>query len=87
MIITLAFVNGFQEQVSQKVFSFWGHVRIQEKQPFKALIAEESPIIKNDSLIEAINKNPEIKNIHPFATKYAILKTKEEIERCVAKRL
>lgn len=79
MIITLAFANGFQQQVSQKVFSFWGHVRIQEKQPFRALIAEETPIIKNDSLIEAINKNPEIQNIHPFATKYAILKTKDDM--------
>jgi lipoprotein-releasing system permease protein len=56
MIITLAFANGFQEQVSQKVFSFWGHLRIQEKQPFKALIAEEIPLIKNDTLVEAIKK-------------------------------
>lgn len=85
MIITLAFANGFQEQVSQKVFSFWGHIRIQEKQPFKALIAEETPLLKNDSLIDAIRKNPEVKSIHPFATKYAILKTKDEIEGVLLK--
>lgn len=85
MIITLAFANGFQEEVSQKVFSFWGHVRIQEKQPFKALIAEETPIIKDDALIEEIKKDPGIENIHPFATKYAILKTKDEIEGVLLK--
>ena len=85
MIITLAFANGFQEQVSQKVFSFWGHIRIQEKQPFKALIAEETPLEKNDSLIADVRKNPRVQSVHPFATKYAILKTKDEIEGVLLK--
>lgn len=85
MIITLAFANGFQEQVSQKVFSFWGHIRIQEKQPFKSLIAEESPIIKNDTLVDQIRNNPDVESIHPFATKYTILKTKDEIEGVLLK--
>lgn len=87
MIITLAFVNGFQEQVSQKVFSFLGHVRIQDKQPFKALIAEETPIEKDDSLVNEIRQNQEILSIHPFATKYATLKTKEDIEGVLVKGL
>ena len=85
MIITLSFANGFQEQVSQKVFSFWGHIRIQEKQPFKALIAEEIPLIKNDTLVDEIRKNPTVESIHPFATKYAMLKTKDEIEGVLLK--
>lgn len=87
MIITLAFVNGFQEQVSQKVFSFLGHLRIQEKQPYKALIAEETPIEKNDSLIAMIRQNPDIQSIHPFATKYATLKTRDDIEGVLVKGL
>lgn len=85
MIITLAFVNGFQEQVSQKVFSFLGHIRIQEKQPFKALIAEEIPIEKKDTLVDAIRRNNEVQSIHPFATKYATLKTREDIEGVLLK--
>lgn len=87
MIVTLALANGFQEKVAQKIFSFWGHIRIQEKQPDKAVIAEETPISKNDSLIMAIKKNPEVLSIHPFATKYAILKTKDEIEGVLLKGL
>ena len=85
MIVTLSLANGFQQTVSQKVFSFWGHIRVQERQPDKTIIAEESPIIKNDSLAENIGKNPAVESIHPFATKYAILKTKEEIEGVLIK--
>jgi len=85
MIVTLAFANGFQDAVSKKVFAFWGHIRIQEKQPDKAIISEESPILKNDTLVQKIAANPEVQSIHPFATKYAILKTKDEIEGVLLK--
>lgn len=85
MIMTLALVNGFQDAVGQKVFSFWGHVRIQEKQPEKSVLTEEIPIVRNDSLVTLIKQNPEIKTIHPFATKYAILKTKDEMEGVMVK--
>ncbi len=50
MIVTLALANGFQEAVSQKIFSFWGHIRIQEKQPGKAIISEEIAITENKEL-------------------------------------
>lgn len=80
MIVTLSLANGFQATVSQKVFSFLGHIRIQEKQPQKAIISEEYPIIKDDQLVEQIRKNPQVASIHPFSTKYAILKTKDEIQ-------
>jgi lipoprotein-releasing system permease protein len=85
MIITLSFVNGFQNTVSQKVFSFWGHVRVQYRQPMKANIAEEVPIEKNDVLYRAIKGLPGVASVHPFATKYAILKTTEEMEGVLLK--
>jgi len=85
MIITLAFANGFQETVGQKIFSFLGHIHVQEKQPFKALITEEIPIIKNDTLVDEIKRNPQVKSIHPFATRYGILKTNDDIEGVLVK--
>lgn len=87
MIITLSFVNGFQETVSQKVFSFWGHIRVQHKQPQKSAIAEEMAIEKDENVFTLIKNNPEVKSIHPFATKYAILKTNSEIEGLLVKGL
>ena len=85
MIVTLSFVNGFEETVSNKVFSFWGHIRMQYRQPMKAAIAEEIPIEKNDTLVQQVRKMPQVASVHPFATKYAILKTPDEMEGILLK--
>lgn len=85
MIITLAFANGFQETVTKKVFSFWGHIRIQEKQPDKTIISEESPIVANASLVKSIAQHPQVESIHAFATRYAMIKTREDIEGVLLK--
>lgn len=85
MMITLSFVNGFQETVSQKVFSFWGHARISYRQPVKSSIAEEEPIEKNDRLLKDVKQTAGIRAVYPFTTKYAILKTSEEMEGVLVK--
>ena len=85
MLLTLAFTNGFQAEVSNKVFSFLGHIRIQERQPLKAIIAEELPLQMNDTLEAEIRRNPAVRQIHPFSTKYAILKTSDELEGVLLK--
>jgi lipoprotein-releasing system permease protein len=87
MIITLSFVNGFQETVSNKVFSFWGHVRIGFRQPMKTNIAEEEPIHTDDTLVASVKKMAQVRSIHPFATKNAILKANDEIEGVLVKGL
>lgn len=59
MIITLSFVNGFQRTVSEKVFSFWGHVRVQKYEPNKSLVAEETAINKDASIEALIRQDPD----------------------------
>lgn len=80
MIITLAFVNGFQETVSKKVFSFWGHIRVQQYEPVKALVAEETPLEKNEAIVAELQKISQVKTIQSFATKSAVLQQKANIE-------
>jgi len=80
MIITLAFVSGFQKTVSEKVFSFWGHIRVQHFETNKALVAEETPIQKNDTVYQALLHEPGVKHIQVFATKSAVLERHKEIE-------
>lgn len=85
MILTLAFTAGFQQTISQKIFSFWGHIRIQHYDALQVAIAEELPIRKNDSVLRLKQRYPEIKNIQAFATKSAILKTADAIEAVLFK--
>ncbi len=80
MIITLSFVNGFQKTISQKVFSFWGHIRVQHIEADKALVAEESPITKNDTVELIIKQQKGVKRTEVFATKSAVLEKQKEIE-------
>jgi len=87
MIVTLGFVNGFQETVSNKVFSFSSHIRVQNKQADRTAIAEETPIEKDDTAIESMKKDLRVKSIHPFATRYAILKTRDAMEGVLIKGL
>lgn len=85
MVVALAFVNGFQETVSRKVFSFCGHIRVQHYEPLRANIAEESPIARNDTVEKEILQNNEVVHIQPYATKSAILRTPETIEGIIFK--
>jgi lipoprotein-releasing system permease protein len=80
MIITLASVNGFQRAVAQKVFSFWGHIRVQHYEANKALVAEENPIEKNDTVVQLLKQQPDVVKVQAYATKSAVLEKNKEIE-------
>lgn len=80
MIVSLAITNGFQYTVSQKIFSFWGHIRVQHFEPGKVATAEENAIEKNDTVLQIIRNTKGIQSVNAFATKSAILKTSETIE-------
>ncbi|MES2328959.1 MAG: FtsX-like permease family protein [Bacteroidota bacterium] len=85
MIITLAFVNGFQQTVSGKVFSFWGHIRVQKYEPNKSLVAEETAIAKNDTIESVLRSEPGVQQVQSFATKSAVLEKNKEIEGVLLK--
>lgn len=80
MIITIAFAGGFQQTISNKIFGFFGHVRVQDYNALQYSVAEDLPLKKNDSVYRLPKLHPEIKKVQAYATKNAVLKTSETIE-------
>jgi len=78
MIITMAVVTGFQQQIIDKITTFTSHLQINDYDPNQSL--EPNPISIDQSIINKIKATKNVKHIQAFATKNGILKTKTEMK-------
>jgi lipoprotein-releasing system permease protein len=85
MIITVCFVNGFQASVSQKIYSFWGHIRVQHYEPDKSIVSEEQPITRDSSIEQQLHNNKSLAYFQPYATKSAVIDKANNIEGILLK--
>ncbi|MES2132875.1 MAG: ABC transporter permease [Bacteroidota bacterium] len=83
MIITMAVITGFQQQITKKITTFTAHLRINEYDENQS--QEPSPIIIGKPMLKAIEAVNNVGHIQAFATKNGILKTKTENEGIVLK--
>ncbi len=85
MIVALSFINGFQQVVAEKIFHFWGHLRVQHFEPLKSSIAEASAIQRTYEIEDTLRRTSGVKSIAPYANKSAILKSPGSIEGVLVK--
>ena len=76
-------LGGFQDKISEKVFSFTGHYQVQKFVSGNAF--EESPTSKNSDFYKEYTKNSLISHVQVYAHKPGLLKGDEEVEGVLMK--
>jgi lipoprotein-releasing system permease protein len=83
MILSLAIVKGFKQEIREKVRGFSGDIQI-VKYDLNASY-ENSPFAADASFLQQVKTNKAFSHIAPFATKPAIIKANDAIEGVVLK--
>ncbi len=83
MILAVAILTGFKQEIREKVVGFGSHIQITNLD--SNMSYETTPISDTQSFIPTIKQIPGIKHIQVFATKAGIIKTDEEIQGVVLK--
>jgi lipoprotein-releasing system permease protein len=81
MILAIAVVMGFKYTITEKLYSFMGHVHVV---PFSGgqspTLAYSEPIQANQELANAIRKIPHVRAVTPFATRPVIVQAHGQLE-------
>jgi lipoprotein-releasing system permease protein len=83
MILSLAIVRGFKQEIKDKVRGFNGDIKVINYDLNSSL--ENSSFLNDDDFYKMAKKSHFITQIMPFATKPGIIKTRDEIEGVVLK--
>jgi lipoprotein-releasing system permease protein len=85
MIISVAVVIGFKEEVRGKVIGFGSHIQISN---FDAVRSYETvPVVVGDSLMQALRNDPEVTHVQRYSTKFGMIKTDDNFLGIVLKGL
>ena len=83
MIISVAVVTGFKNQITNKVIGFGGHIQIEYLDNNASY--ETKPISTNQVFLPDIEKIPGVVNIQKYAIKAGIIKTKQDFQLTLLK--
>ena len=83
MILSVAVVTGFQNEIKAKLIGFNSHIQISNYD--NNVSAEPKPISKIQPFLTQLKCNPEIRHIEVYATKNGIVKTKTDNEGILLK--
>ncbi len=83
MILAVAILTGFKQQIREKVVGFGSNIQITNFDSNLSL--ETTPISDTQKFVSVIKKIPGIKHVQVFATKAGIIRTADEIQGVVLK--
>ncbi|MGI4760944.1 MAG: ABC transporter permease [Janthinobacterium lividum] len=82
MIVSFSILQGFREQIQDKIFSFGAHMQLSRYDTNNSL--EVAPISEPE-LRRQLARYPQVASVQPFARKTAIIKTTDEVLGVVLK--
>ena len=83
MILAVAILTGFKQQIREKVVGFGSHIQIMNYD--SNISFETTPISDTQKFIPIIKQIPGIQHIQVFGTKAGIIRTEEDIQGVVLK--
>lgn len=83
MILAIAVLNGFKNEVSGKQRGFFGDITIHDNFSFRSL--DQGPVWLSDEQISVLRSLPEVVDVRKFATKPGIINVNGEVEGVVLK--
>ncbi len=83
MIISIAVVIGFKQEIRNKTIGFGGHIQVTNFDSNNTF--EMQPIEADDALMQKLAAIPNIKNVQHFVTKPGIIKTSDQFQGIVLK--
>jgi len=83
MIVSIAVVVGFKNEIRNKIIGFGSHIQIVNYDSNTSY--ETAPISKNHSFYPSLDSIDGIKHIQVFATKPGIIKTRQDIQGAIVK--
>jgi ABC-type transport system, involved in lipoprotein release, permease component len=83
MIVSVAVVIGFKDEIKSKVIGFGSHIQVSNFD--SSLSYETRPVVTNDSVVKVISSIPGIKHVQRFSTKPGMIKTDNAFQGMVLK--
>ena len=83
MIVAVAIVTGFQQQIRNKVIGFGAHIQIAYFDSNNSF--EFKPVDRNQPFVRTLQQTKGIRHIQAFGTKAGMIKTKDQIQGMVLK--
>jgi lipoprotein-releasing system permease protein len=83
MLLSVGIVNGFQNEIQQKVIGFGSHLQISMYNTQNAV--SEKPVERAQPFLDDIRAEPTVKNVNVYAFKSGIIVANSEIKGIIAK--
>jgi lipoprotein-releasing system permease protein len=83
MILSVAIVTGFKQEIRNRVIGFSSHIQIKNYDLNNSF--ETTAINKNLEFLPALKKLPGVKHMQVFATKPGMIKTKSDVQGVIVK--